>query len=176
MAVCLLPLFYSPELTGLVPFSGAAFAILALFLRLDSPSTPLVSGLLAVDWIGSITIVGATLTLLGLEFGGVIFAWSSVKVLCLIIFGIVIGCGFLVNEGMFARYPVIPLQLFRRRPNVAALSVAFFHGLVCPFLPETPCNELIGIDILRSILLPPPLRPIRPRLLTSPIRPLHPPL
>jgi hypothetical protein len=98
---------------------------------LDSPRTPLAAGLLAVDWVGSIAIVGATLALLlGLEFGGVIFAWSSVKVICLIIFGVVIGLGFLFNEAIFARYPLMPLRLFKSMPNAAALAVAFLHGLV----------------------------------------------
>jgi hypothetical protein len=98
---------------------------------LDTPSTPFVEGVKAIDWLGSIAIVGATLTLLlGLEFGGVIFAWSSVKVICLIIFGFVIGACFLLNEAKFARYPVMPLHLFHHRSNIAALLVAFLHGLV----------------------------------------------
>lgn len=98
---------------------------------MESPSTPVVAGLLAIDWFGSLAIVGATLTLLlGLEFGGVIFPWSSAKVLCLIVFGVVIAAGFVLNEAKFARYPVMPLRLFKHWPNVAALVVAFFHGLV----------------------------------------------
>lgn len=98
---------------------------------MDSPSTKAYDGLLAIDWIGSITIVGATITLLlGLEFGGVIFPWNSAKVLCLIIFGVVIAVCFLFNEVKFARYPVMPLRLFKHWPNVAALAVAFLHSLV----------------------------------------------
>jgi hypothetical protein len=102
-----------------------------MFLDLDSSSTPLIDGLLVVDWIGSITIVGATIALLlGLELGGIIFAWSSTKVLCLLIFGVIITFGFLFNEAKFARYPVVPLRLFTRKPTLAAMAVAFFHGLV----------------------------------------------
>jgi hypothetical protein len=108
----------------------ASFRHPSLFLILDDPATPLVAGLKAVDWLGSIAIVGATLTLLlGLEFGGVIFAWSSAKVICLISFGIVIRACFLLNEGMLARYRVMPLRLFHRRSKIAALLVAFLHGL-----------------------------------------------
>lgn len=107
-----------------------AFIVLALFLHMDSPSTPLVEGLLAIDWVGSVAIVGATLTLLlGLEFGGVIFAWSSVKVICLVVFGVAIGGGFVFHEAKFARYPVMPTKLFNKRSSVAALVVAFLHGL-----------------------------------------------
>jgi hypothetical protein len=115
-----------------VPCSALAFIFLSLFLHLDSPSTPIVAGLKAIDWIGSITIVGVTLTLLlGVEFGGVIFSWNSVKVICLLVFGLAIGGCFLYNEAKFALYPVMPLRLFRSRSNVAALLVGFLHGVVC---------------------------------------------
>jgi len=72
-------------------------------MDLETPRTPLGRGLKAFDWPGSITMVGATLTLLlGLEFAGVIFAWSSVKVICLIVFGVLIGVCFLLNEAKVA--------------------------------------------------------------------------
>lgn len=104
---------------------------LVLFLKLETPRTPIIAGLKAVDWLGSIAIVGATITLLlGLEFGGVIFPWSSAKVLCLITFSVVMVVLFLVNESKFARYPVMPLHLFSGRPSIAALLFTFFHGLV----------------------------------------------
>lgn len=75
-------------------------------------------------------IVGATLSLLlGLEFDGIIFAWSSVKVICFIAFGFAIVVLFLVNEKKVAAYPLIPLQLFTSRSNVAALSIGLLHGI-----------------------------------------------
>ena len=68
--------------------------------------------------------------LLGLEYGGVSYPWSSATVLCLIIFGLVTLGLFFINEWKFAKYPVMPLRLFKRRSNVAALSVCFIHGFV----------------------------------------------
>jgi hypothetical protein len=35
-----------------------AIIVLALFLKLDTPPTPLIAGLKAVDWLGSIAIMG----------------------------------------------------------------------------------------------------------------------
>jgi hypothetical protein len=88
-------------LTFEVQCSGVAFIILFFFLDLETPRTPLVVGLKAVDWLGR--IVGATLTLLlCLEFVGVIFAWSSVEVICLIIFGVMIAACLLLNEANVA--------------------------------------------------------------------------
>ena len=102
---------------------------------METPSTPIIAGLKAVDWLGSLALLGSTVAiLLGLEFGGVIFAWSSTKVLCLIAFGLMMGALFFLNEAKLARYPVMPLHLFKRRSNIAALLFAFLHGLV-----NTPC-------------------------------------
>jgi hypothetical protein len=114
-----------------VPITGVVSVLLFIFLHLDNPKTPVWDGLKAVDWAGSLTIVGGTLMLLlGLEFGGVTYPWGSAKVICLIVFGIIIGGLFILNEWKFARYPVIPLTLFKSRSNVAAFSVCFCHGLV----------------------------------------------
>jgi hypothetical protein len=88
-------------------------------------------GLKAVDWAGSLTIIGGTLMiLLGLELGGVTYPWKSAKVICLIVFGIVVFFLFFINEWKFARYPVIPLRIFKYRSNLASLGVCFCHGLV----------------------------------------------
>jgi hypothetical protein len=88
-------------------------------------------GLKAVDWAGSLTIVGGTLMLLlGLEFGGVTYPWGSAKVICLIVFGIVVAGLFVLNEWKFARYPVMPLRIFKHPSNVAALGVCFCQSFV----------------------------------------------
>ncbi|RDW84875.1 hypothetical protein BP6252_02465 [Coleophoma cylindrospora] len=118
-----------------LPAAGSAFIVLLIFLDLKSPKTPLLAGLKAVDWLGSLAVVGTTVSvLLGLEFGGtlhhrVIFSWSSAKVLCLILSGCFMGALFLYNEAKIARYPLMPLRLFRNWNNVAALSVGFLHSL-----------------------------------------------
>ena len=67
------------------------------------------------------------MVLLGLEFGGVTHPWSSATVICLIVFGIVVACLFVLNEGKFARYPVMPLRMFNIS-SAACLGVCFCHG------------------------------------------------
>lgn len=107
------------------------FFILLFFLKLDNPRTPVGKGLKAVDWIGSLTIVGGTLMfLLGLEFGGITFPWKSATVICLIIFGVVTAGLFFAWEKYGARYPVMPPHLFHDLSSVAAFSVCFLHGFV----------------------------------------------
>ncbi|ESZ93125.1 hypothetical protein SBOR_6497 [Sclerotinia borealis F-4128] len=117
--------------TEKLPITGTVAIALFFFLHLDNPKTPVWDGLKAVDWLGSLLIVGGTLmVLLGLEFGGVTKPWDSATVICLIIFGILIAGLFVLNEWKFARYPVMPLRLFKHSSNVAALGVCFCHGFV----------------------------------------------
>ncbi|KAI9751451.1 MAG: hypothetical protein M4579_006061 [Chaenotheca gracillima] len=114
-----------------LPCTGVSFMVIWFYLKISTPTTPLMDGLKAIDWLGSLTVVGGTVMfLLGLEFGGVTFPWSSPTVICLIVFGIVIFGLFIVNEWKFAKYPVMPLRLFHHRSNVAALSVCLSHGFV----------------------------------------------
>lgn len=117
-----------------LPFGGFAFLIILFFLDIKTPKTPLRKGLKAVDWLGALTMVsGVIMFLLGLEFGGISHPWKSATVLCLIIFGVlVIGIFFLI-EWRVAPYPLMPLDLFSKRSNLAALSTCFFHAFV--FIP-----------------------------------------
>jgi hypothetical protein len=96
-----------------------------------TPKTPLVQGLKAVDWLGCLTMVGGVImVLLGLEFGGISHPWASATVLCLIIFGVVLIALFFVIEWRVAPYPLMPLDLFAKRSNLASLAVCFFHAFV----------------------------------------------
>ena len=114
-----------------MPFDGLAFAIILFLLDVETPKTPLGAGLKAIDWGGVITAAGGTVMfLLGLEYGGISHPWSSPTVICLIVFGLITLGLFFINEWKLAKYPVMPLRLFKRRSNVAALFVCFIHGFV----------------------------------------------
>lgn len=114
-----------------LPISGVGMAVLAFVLKLHNPRTPMREGLAAVDWLGSLTIVGATLmVMLGLELGGVTFPWDSPTVICLIVFGLVTVAIFVVVEWKVAEFPVVPIHLFRKRSSVASFGIAALHGLV----------------------------------------------
>jgi nitrate/nitrite transporter NarK len=68
--------------------------------------------------------------LLGLDFGGETFPWNSPKVICLLVFGTVAIFIFVFSEKKFARYPLMPLALFRARSNIATLIVTLCQGAV----------------------------------------------
>lgn len=114
-----------------LPICGTTFLLIALFLDVHNPKTKLVEGLRAIDWLGSFSILGLTLMLLlGLNFGGVTFPWDSPKVICLIVFGALMSIFFVFSELRIARYPLMPIELFRHPSNVASLLVCFMHGFV----------------------------------------------
>ncbi|KAF2754679.1 MFS drug transporter [Pseudovirgaria hyperparasitica] len=114
-----------------LPISGCAFILLLIFLNVHNPRTAFLEGFKAIDWLGSLSIIGLTLMLLlGLDFGGTIAPWSSPKVVCLIVVGALMSLVFVYVEKRFARCPLMPLGIFKSRSNVACVLVGFAHGFV----------------------------------------------
>ena len=114
-----------------LPLDGIAFFILLFFLDIQTPRTPLLDGLKAIDWIGSLLVVGATLMFLfGLQYGGETYPWDSATVVCLIVFGVLTFVIFILYEWKVPKYPVMPLGLFKSRTNIATLFAVFIHGVV----------------------------------------------
>ncbi|KAF3388668.1 hypothetical protein F1880_003563 [Penicillium rolfsii] len=114
-----------------VPVSGVTFVLLFFFLDVHNPKTKIMDGVKAIDWFGSLSMLGLTLMLLlGLDFGGETFAWSSSQVICLIVFGSLCSLLFIYSEKRLAKYPLMPLNIFSRVSNIATLAVAFAHGFV----------------------------------------------
>lgn len=137
-----------------MPIGAVVFAVLLFALNVPNPHTPVLAGLKAIDWTGSVLIVGGILTfLLGLDFGGVIHSWSSATVICLLVFGVLIVAIFVVNEWKFTSNPLIPLRLFSTKSAAAAYSVFacnayVFIGLAY-YLPLYS-QSVLGADPLTS--------------------------
>ncbi|PHH63316.1 hypothetical protein CDD81_6090 [Ophiocordyceps australis] len=113
-----------------LPLGGVALVILIFVLKLHNPRTPVRQGLVAIDWAGSLLVIGGTLMLLfGLEFGGVQFPWASPTIICLIVFGVVTIVLFALYETYLARYPLMPTSLFSHRTSIAALGLSFMHAV-----------------------------------------------
>ncbi|OQO00322.1 hypothetical protein B0A48_13669 [Cryoendolithus antarcticus] len=114
-----------------LPLDGLAFFILLIFLDIKTPTTPILEGLKAIDWVGSVLVIGATLMFLfGLQFGGETYPWASATVICLIVFGVLTFVIFGFYEKHIPPYPLMPTRLFAQTTNIASLTVVFIHGLV----------------------------------------------
>ena len=120
-----------------LPVSGIAFLLLFFFLDVHNPKTGMAEGIRAIDWFGSLSVLGLTLMLLlGLDFGGETFLWGSPTVICLIVFGSLCSVLFFYSEKHLAKYPLMPMDIFARVSNIAALAVAFAHGFVSLISPR----------------------------------------
>ncbi|TVY40523.1 MFS-type transporter [Lachnellula occidentalis] len=113
------------------PYLWVYFVSLLFFLDVHNPRTKLGEGMKAVDWLGTFSILAVTLLLLlGLDFGGAVFPWSSPKVICLIVFGTLMIGFFVFSQHSLAKYPLMPLGVFRSWSNNAIFLVVFSHGMV----------------------------------------------
>ncbi|KAK3637858.1 hypothetical protein LTR56_013461 [Elasticomyces elasticus] len=89
-----------------LPICGITFLLLLLFLDVHNPRTGFTEGLAAIDWFGTLSILGVVvMLLLGLDFGGTVFPWKSPTVISLIVFGAAFIVVFVVSEKKLARYP-----------------------------------------------------------------------
>ncbi|KAF3927322.1 hypothetical protein ABW21_db0202265 [Orbilia brochopaga] len=113
------------------PIGVIAMIIISFFLRLHSPKIGVVEGLKRVDWLGTgCAVVGTTLFLIGLDFGGVTSPWNSALVLsCLIIGGCLLAV-FILVELKFTENPIMPPRIFGNRTNAASYLVCFLHAQV----------------------------------------------
>ncbi|GAB1213743.1 hypothetical protein ATERTT37_002893 [Aspergillus terreus] len=143
-----------------LPIGGLSFVILFFFLKIESGKTPLLAGIRAIDWSGTLLIIGGTVMFLfGLEFGGVSYPWASPTVICLIVFGIVTWVIAMLNEWKVARYPVIPLRLFGNWHNCLVLLICFCHSFVfisgAYYLPLYFQTVLLASPILSGVYVLP---------------------
>ncbi|KAL4947646.1 major facilitator superfamily domain-containing protein [Aspergillus filifer] len=108
-----------------LPVGAIAFLGLLFFMKVPNPRTPIAEGLKIIDWTGTLLIIGGSLmVLLALDFGDVVYSWSSATVVCLLVFGSFIMGLFIVNEWKIAKNPIIPFWLFTT-PSKAAPYVVF---------------------------------------------------
>ncbi|GAB1211671.1 hypothetical protein ATERTT37_000795 [Aspergillus terreus] len=107
-----------------VPVGAVSFLVLLFFMRVPSPRTPIAAGLKVIDWTGSLLIVGGSLmVLLALDFGDVVYSWSSATVICLLVFGTAVMALFVLNEWKIAKNPIIPVWLFTSPTKIAPYVV-----------------------------------------------------
>jgi len=122
-----------------LPCCFAAFVVLYMFLNATNPQLTAARQGRKMDWIGSAIIVSMTiLTLLSLDFGGVVFPWDSPKVLSILVSGLVLLVAFVLWEAKGAADPLIPARILNSVSKASPLIVCFAHGVVC----RTPLSSV----------------------------------
>ena len=84
-----------------------------------------------IDFIGGfLSIVGLCLFLVALQAGGYTHPWTSAYVLCTLLIGLSLIIIWIVYEWKFAKYPMVPKELFMGQRVVAlSFAVAFVAGM-----------------------------------------------
>ncbi|KAK3672362.1 hypothetical protein LTR78_007669 [Recurvomyces mirabilis] len=84
-----------------------------------------------IDFVGGgLSIAGLLLFLIALQAGGYSHPWTSAYVLCTLLIGLALICVWVLWEAKFARYPMIPPQLFMGQRVVSlGYAVAFVAGM-----------------------------------------------
>jgi len=109
-----------------IPIVSLAILVLYLTLHLHNPRTPLTIGLAAMDWLGTVTIITATILLLvGLQVGGT-SSYSNAGVITCLLFGSLAYVAFPFSQHWVAQHggsPIMPLRIFKDTSNLSALAV-----------------------------------------------------
>jgi hypothetical protein len=93
-----------------------------------------------LSYLGTVSILAfATFLLVALNLGGVQYAWSSAPVLVCLILGIFFLGVLLVVEWKFAKEPMMPVYLFKKR-TVTCVCIAnlFFGAGIAILIIEMP--------------------------------------
>jgi hypothetical protein len=102
-------------------------------VHLHDPRTPFVQGVASLDWVGTITILFATiLILVGLQLGGTA-SYAQPLVVCFLVLGSLAYVVFPWTQRWYEKRggsPITPLRIFGDASNLSALGVCACDALV----------------------------------------------
>jgi MFS family permease len=116
-----------------LPVVSLSIIVLYFTLHLHNPRTSLLTGLASMDWLGTFTIITATILLLvGLQVGGN-SSYKKPSVITCLVFGSVAYIAFPFSQWWTDKRggsPIMPLRIFRDISNLSALGVCACDALV----------------------------------------------
>ncbi|EST04492.1 Major facilitator superfamily [Kalmanozyma brasiliensis GHG001] len=123
-----------------VPITILSLVMVILLLPLKKVEGSVREKLAKIDYVGTaLVLAGSVLLLLGLNWGGQQYPWSSPHVLVTLILGIVLFIVFAIVEARVAALPLVPMRLFK-------------IPTVCSVLVQTVCSG--GIFFLLLFFVP----------------------
>ncbi|KAL4862820.1 hypothetical protein BDV12DRAFT_206967 [Aspergillus spectabilis] len=83
----------------------------------------------AIDFVGAaLALAGTAVLLLGLTWGGGEYPWDSAHVIATLIVGVFVCVAFVVWQWKGARYPLVPMHIFKSRIVNGACLTMFING------------------------------------------------
>ncbi|OGM40779.1 hypothetical protein ABOM_011126 [Aspergillus bombycis] len=130
------------------PFAGIAL-IMLLCLRLRQ-TTVAVASLKRIDYSGTFLFVGGTASfLIGLSWGGTMYAWRSWRTVVPMVVGVVALALFVLYERFYAVEPMIPPRLFHNRTALGYSPVLSGVALFPTTFTVAPSAVVVGIYITK---------------------------
>ncbi|KAG8165579.1 hypothetical protein KVR01_004131 [Diaporthe batatas] len=124
-----------------LPICGLVIPVQVKLLRIKHHSIPWKDAIGRIDWIGNIIFIGSIMSILiGLTFGGSIYAWSSWRIIIPIVVGFVGWAAFHAYENFIKeKNPCLPPHVFYNRTSSASFYMIFVTSMllqwVCFFWP-----------------------------------------
>ncbi|KAF8189751.1 MFS general substrate transporter [Pholiota molesta] len=114
-----------------IPLSLCAVLVVTFILPLKPVHGNIKQKLFAVDFMGAIlTLIGCTLVILPLIWGGVTFPWTSAAVLATLFSGILVCILFCIWEWKGATLPIVPMYMFKDSTISGVYITMFINGFV----------------------------------------------
>ncbi|KAG6909191.1 hypothetical protein DXG01_001705 [Tephrocybe rancida] len=114
-----------------LPIAGLTVVLVLLLLKLPTPPGTMREKLAKMDWIGNFLIIASTTSVVvALTWGGVVYAWSSARVLVPLILGLLGMALFLVYEAKFAKNPIVPFEVLSNRTSFSGYVQTFLSPII----------------------------------------------
>ncbi|RDB20605.1 Efflux pump FUS6 [Hypsizygus marmoreus] len=114
-----------------IPVSFAAMGVVVFVLPLKPVHGSIRRKLLVVDYLGAgLTLLGCTLVILPLIWGGVTFPWRSPTILAPLFSGFLVMVLFCLWEWKGARLPIVPMYIFKHMTVTGVYITMFMNGFV----------------------------------------------
>ncbi|KIJ18330.1 hypothetical protein PAXINDRAFT_71564, partial [Paxillus involutus ATCC 200175] len=114
-----------------LPVSLCAICVVIFVLPLKPVEGDVKRKLLAIDYLGAgLTLLGSSLILLPLIWGGVTFPWNSPIVLASLCSGVLVIIIFCYWEWKCARLPIVPMYIFKHITVSGVYVTMFVNGFV----------------------------------------------
>ncbi|KAJ2959463.1 hypothetical protein NQZ79_g5047 [Umbelopsis isabellina] len=123
-----------------LPIGGIGCILLVFFFKEHREPTSIRTQMKRIDYLGTTVLLAfATLMLVALNLGGVKYSWSSAPVLSCLFVAIFLIPVLAIIEWKFAKEPMIPLHLFKKRTvTCICLLNVFFGGAWLSVIIELP--------------------------------------
>ncbi|KAG6916588.1 hypothetical protein DXG01_006238 [Tephrocybe rancida] len=114
-----------------IPISGLAIVLVIFLVKLPTPPGTMKEKLAKMDWVGNLlVIVSTTCIVISITWGGVVYSWSSARVLVPLILGLVGLLLFLVYEARVAKNPIVPFDILSNRTSFSGYVQNFLGALI----------------------------------------------